>query len=80
MCPESELGGLHLGDAVRLACDGCGAPIEAKVSFIAPGPEYTPPVIYSNASGRSWSSRRSPAREAGGRRAPAPGQPLDVTR
>jgi HlyD family secretion protein len=34
---------------VRIACDGCGAPIPAKISFIANRAEYTPPVIYSNA-------------------------------
>jgi HlyD family secretion protein len=28
-------------------CDGCAAPIAARISFIAPQAEYTPPVIYS---------------------------------
>lgn len=45
--PESQLGALRVGQAVRIACDGCGAPAAASVSFIAPQPEYTPPVIYS---------------------------------
>jgi HlyD family secretion protein len=47
--PELTLGGLHTGAPVRIACDGCGAPIPAKISFIANRAEYTPPVIYSNA-------------------------------
>ena len=79
--PQSELGGLHLGDAVRLACDGCGAPIEAKVSFIAPGPEYTPPVIYSNAQRQKlvFLVEARPVKPEDAERL-HPGQPLDVTR
>lgn len=79
--PESELGGLHLGDAVRIACDGCGAPIEAKVSFIAPGPEYTPPVIYSNAQRQKlvFLVEARPLKPQDAERL-HPGQPLDVMR
>ena len=33
--------------AVEVTCDGCAAPVRAKVSFIARSAEYTPPVIYS---------------------------------
>jgi HlyD family secretion protein len=46
--PEAELGGIAVGQAVNLHCDGCGAPIAARISRIATQPEYTPPVIYSN--------------------------------
>jgi HlyD family secretion protein len=46
--PEAELPHLHPGDAVNVVCDGCAAPIPARISFIAPQAEYTPPVIYSN--------------------------------
>ena len=47
--PEAELGALKVGQSVELRCDGCGAPIAARVDFIATRAEYTPPVIYSNA-------------------------------
>jgi HlyD family secretion protein len=46
--PETDLPKVALGQDVSLQCDGCGAPIKARVSFIATKPEYTPPVIYSN--------------------------------
>ncbi|MDC8786612.1 HlyD family secretion protein [Roseateles koreensis] len=46
--PEAQLGRLALKQAVRLSCDGCGAPIAAQISFISAQAEYTPPVIYSN--------------------------------
>jgi HlyD family secretion protein len=46
--PEAGLGAIHVGDPVTIACDGCGAPIAARIDFIATRAEYTPPVIYSN--------------------------------
>lgn len=46
--PEPRVASIALGKEVRLRCDGCGAPIPARVTFIATRPEYTPPVIYSN--------------------------------
>ncbi|GFK95060.1 Multidrug resistance protein MdtN [Fundidesulfovibrio magnetotacticus] len=45
--PEAELGRVNLGDAVRVACDGCPAVLEGRVSFVFPQVEYTPPVIFS---------------------------------
>ncbi|TMI98688.1 MAG: HlyD family efflux transporter periplasmic adaptor subunit [Alphaproteobacteria bacterium] len=44
---EPVLPTVKLGDAVEVTCDGCAAPVSAKVSFIARSAEYTPPVIYS---------------------------------
>lgn len=46
--PEAALGAIKTGAQVVMTCDGCAAPIAATVSFIADGPEFTPPVIYSN--------------------------------
>jgi HlyD family secretion protein len=46
--PEPQLPTVALGKEVRLRCDGCAAPIPARVTFISTRPEYTPPVIYSN--------------------------------
>lgn len=76
--PEALLGGVRLGQAVELRCDGCGAPITARVSFIAPETEYTAPVIYS----RDQRTRLVTMVEAvpSAQDAPRlhPGQPLDV--
>lgn len=44
---EAVLPRLALGTPVTVTCDGCGSGVSAKVSFIAPQAEYTPPVIYS---------------------------------
>jgi HlyD family secretion protein len=45
--PEPMLATLRQGAAVVARCDGCGNTIPARISFIAPQAEYTPPVIYS---------------------------------
>ena len=46
--PESLVGGLRLGAPLSCRVDGLAEPVRARVSWIAPGPEFTPPVIYSN--------------------------------
>ena len=45
--PESQLSRVRLGQRVSISCDGCGAAIEAKVTFIAQQEEFTPPVLFS---------------------------------
>lgn len=76
--PEAAVGGLKIGQPVQLRCDGCGAPLAARISRIATQPEYTPPVIYAN------SQRAKLVFMVEALPAPAdaarlhPGQPLDV--
>lgn len=48
--PEPALATVHLGQRVRITCDHCPAHLEATISFISPRAEYTPPVIYSEAT------------------------------
>jgi HlyD family secretion protein len=45
--PETILGSLAVGQKIVLRCDGCGDPVAAPITYIAPQAEYTPPVIYS---------------------------------
>jgi len=77
--PESKLGAVKLGEGVKLACDACGAPIDAKITFIAPQAEFTPPVIYSrdNRSKLVFLVEARPSAADAGRL--HPGQPVDVT-
>jgi HlyD family secretion protein len=44
---EVDLGRIRLGQGVTLHCDGCSAPIAAKIVFISHDAEYTAPLIYS---------------------------------
>lgn len=76
--PEAELAGLALGQPVRLSCDGCGEPVAARVSRIATAPEFTPPVIYSNAQRARLVYRVEARPDAGAAARLHPGQPLDV--
>ena len=48
--PEQRLASLRMGQAVKINCDSCAAPMVAHVSYVAPQAEYTPPVIYSQES------------------------------
>ncbi len=76
---EAALGSVHAGDAVRISCDGCGAPIGATVSYISRQAEYTPPVLYSKDSRAKlvfMIEARPAAADAPKLR---PGQPVDVT-
>ena len=45
--PETALSSLALGDELRVNCDGCSPDPHARISYISPDPEFTPPVIYS---------------------------------
>jgi HlyD family secretion protein len=48
--PEGRLAEVHDGDRVALLCDSCPSELGATISFISPQAEFTPPVIYSEAS------------------------------
>jgi HlyD family secretion protein len=77
--PETAVGGLKVGQAVRASCDGCSAPVAAKISYISRQAEYTPPVIYSREQRAKLvflvEARPEPADAAKLK----PGQPLDVS-
>ncbi|MFV0383285.1 HlyD family secretion protein [Paracoccus sp. (in: a-proteobacteria)] len=45
--PESSVAAIGIGSRLAVGCDGCTQGIEALVTYIADGPEFTPPVIYS---------------------------------
>lgn len=44
--PQADLSKFRVGSVVHVGCDGCTAQT-AKVRFISPEAEFTPPVIYS---------------------------------
>jgi HlyD family secretion protein len=48
--PETDLASIHAGDRMAIGCDSCAPGLTATVSYIAPQPEYTPPVIYSESN------------------------------
>jgi HlyD family secretion protein len=78
--PETELAAIHIGDRMAIGCDSCAADLTASVTFIAPQPEYTPPVIYSESNREKlvYLIEAHPPREQAMRL--KPGQPVDVSR
>ena len=48
--PQSMAPTFSHGDVVEVYADGSAAPVDARISFIASEPEFTPPVIYSRGS------------------------------
>ncbi len=76
--PEALIAGIQPGQAVEGRCDGCREPIRARIDFIAPEAEYTPPVIYSRGSREKLVFRVEAVpvpEQAGSLR---PGLPVDV--
>lgn len=45
--PETIVANVHPGAIATVRCDGCAAPIDVRIDFVAPQAEFTPPVIYS---------------------------------
>jgi HlyD family secretion protein len=45
--PEPSFSSVSIGTLLDVDCDGCKPGITARVSYVSPDPEFTPPVIYS---------------------------------
>lgn len=75
--PEPAIAAYRVGAEVGFACDGCPPDLRARIVYVSPRPEFTPPVIYS----REARDRLVFLVEAipTGRGALVPGQPIDVT-
>lgn len=73
--PEASLAAYRPGEVVRFACDGCARGLTAKIVYISPRAEFTPPVIYS----REARDRLVYLVEARPSARLNPGQPVDVT-
>jgi HlyD family secretion protein len=78
--PEAQLATIHTGDRLRIGCDGCAADLTASVTFIAPQPEYTPPVIYSESNREKLVFLIEAHPPIGQAMQLKPGQPVDVRR
>jgi HlyD family secretion protein len=73
--PEGEVAAYRPGGVVAFACDGCAKDLKARISYVSPRPEFTPPVIYS----REARDRLVYLVEARPGVLLNPGQPVDVT-
>jgi HlyD family secretion protein len=76
--PQALASRVQVGDTLAIGCDGCAPGLQARVNFIASGPEFTPPVIYSVES-RQKLVVLVEAELLGEARRLAPGQIVDIT-
>ncbi|SPU44358.1 MULTISPECIES: HlyD family secretion protein [Brevundimonas] len=74
--PEAEMAAYRPGVTVRFGCDGCGPTRTARISWVSPRPEFTPPILYGRGS-RDRLVYRVEARPADPRSL-NPGLPVDV--
>lgn len=76
--PEADVGRLKIGDAVKVSLTGRDAPLSAKVRYVSPRPEYTPPVLYNRENRAKLVFLVEAWFEAVDGRDLHPGQPADV--
>lgn len=76
--PEPAIAQLTIGQLVAVHCDGCESPVNARLDYIAPEAEYTPPVIYSNAQRAKLVFRVEARPEPAGLGQLKPGLPIEV--
>jgi HlyD family secretion protein len=75
--PQAQVAKYAVGTDVKFSCDGCAAGLTAKISYVSPRPEFTPPVIYSReARDRMVFLVEAQPSEAKGL---TPGLPIDVS-
>lgn len=79
--PESEYSALKTGDIVLITVSGREKPVEARISYLATQPEFTPPVLYNreNRSKLVFMAEAHPV-DVSAAHDFHPGQPVDVKR
>jgi len=75
--PEAAFSSVQPDALLAVNCDGCAPGLTARISYISPEPEFTPPVIYSLET-RQKLVYLIEARPEGEARSLQPGQIVDV--
>jgi HlyD family secretion protein len=77
--PEAEFAALKAGDRIRVGITG-RAPIDARINYLSPRPEFTPPVLYNRDNRAKLVFMVEASIDPAVARELNPGQPVDVTR
>ena len=77
--PEAEFGALKAGATVKVELTGRNQPLEAKITYLSPQPEYTPPVLYNRENRSKLVFMVEATFAADDARDLHPGQPVEVT-
>jgi HlyD family secretion protein len=75
--PQDGISAYAIGSEIAFACDGCPTGMKAKITYVSPRPEFTPPVIYSREARERmvFMVEAMPLSSKG----LTPGQPVDVS-
>lgn len=76
---ETAVANWRLGQRVNVRIDGVAAPVEARVTFVSPQAEFTPPVIYSREARAKLVFRLEASFAPADGAKLHPGQPVEVT-
>ena len=76
--PLDELHSIKLGDSINFTIDGDPRHYPAKISYISPQAEYTPPVIYSQSTRQDLSFKLEAQIDRNFEKSWHPGQPVNV--
>ena len=77
--PEEKFSALRAGQSVRVAVSGRQDAAEARISYLSPEPEYTPPVLYNRENRAKLVFLVEALFTAADARDLHPGQPVEVT-
>ncbi|WP_119343740.1 HlyD family secretion protein [Facilibium subflavum] len=76
--PQPILSQFKLGDVIYFSVDGVDHPYKAKIDYISPSAEYTPPVVYSKSTRRDLSFKIEAIPTNQSQNNWHPGQPVSV--
>ena len=76
--PEAGLAALKAGQPVQVAITG-QPPLTARISYLSPKPEFTPPVLYNRENRAKLVFMVEAVFDPAAARDLHPGQPVDVT-
>ena len=76
--PEADYGALKIGGTVKVTLTGRSEPLDARISYLSPKPEFTPPVLYNRDNRSKLVFMIEATFDAAAARDLHPGQPVDV--
>lgn len=76
--PEKVYGTLKAGDAISVIIDGRDSPVSARITYLSPQPEYTPPVLYNRENRSKLVFMIESVFDSADTATLHPGQPVDV--
>jgi HlyD family secretion protein len=77
--PEADFAALKAGAVVKVTFTGQAAPLDARISYLSPKPEFTPPVLYNRENRSKLVFMVEAVFDPAATRDLHPGQPVDVT-